>query len=214
MVTARVTWNDVLRALATPAPRRLTRSSSAAVALILTDGREGIDLLLVRRAEHPDDPWSGHMAFPGGRAEPADADLLDTALRETAEEVGLDLSADAEALGALDDVAAVSRGRRIDLSIRPFVFRLRTAAELTLSDEIAGVQWVPLTSLLEPAHRAVTAFLVGGVTRELPCLRVGEHVVWGLTYRMFAGFAARLGAQGWTEVTDLGATLTLHEESR
>jgi 8-oxo-dGTP pyrophosphatase MutT (NUDIX family) len=214
VVTARITWHDVLEALAAPAPRRLARASAAAVALILGDGPQGLDLLLVRRAEHPEDPWSGHMAFPGGRADPADADLLATAVRETAEEIGLDLAADAEALGALDDVAAMGRGRPIDLSIRPFVFRLRTVAELALSDEIAGAQWLPLTALLDPAHRAVSAFPVGGVTRELPCLHVGEHVIWGLTYRMFAGLASRLGAQGWTGAADGGGTPTLPEESR
>src|SRR5258706_15931093 len=66
------TWTDVRTALAARAPAQVTDppSSRAAVALILRDGPQGIEVLFIRRAEHPQDPWSGQMAFPGGRAEP------------------------------------------------------------------------------------------------------------------------------------------------
>src|ERR1700680_3050243 len=76
----------------------------AAVALVLRQGARGLEILLIKRAEHMDDPWSGHVALPGGREEPADASLQETAVRETLEETGIDLARDGEVLGALDDL--------------------------------------------------------------------------------------------------------------
>ena len=89
----------------------------AAVATILREGLEGPEVLLIRRAENPRDPWSGHMAFPGGREAPEDRDLLATAVRETHEEVGLDLQRSAHLLGRLDALPAVARGAH-DLAFR------------------------------------------------------------------------------------------------
>jgi len=62
----------------------------AAVAIVVREGTDGPQVLLIRRADHPGDAWSGHMAFPGGREDPQDENLLATAIRETLEEVGLD----------------------------------------------------------------------------------------------------------------------------
>ena len=73
----------------------------AAVAVILAPDPDA--LLLIRRAERAGDPWSGHMALPGGRQEPTEPDLFTTAVRETAEEVGLTLGR-RNLIGALDDV--------------------------------------------------------------------------------------------------------------
>ena len=69
----------------------------AAVAAILTDER-GPDLLFIHRVAHDRDPWSGHIAFPGGRIEEEDASSRAAAERETREELGMDLS-DATYLG-------------------------------------------------------------------------------------------------------------------
>src|SRR5437870_1501228 len=95
-----VTWEVVREALAGHEPAPLvTCTRRAAVAIVLRDGASGIEVLFIHRAEHPDDPWSGHMAFPGGRAEDGEPPVL-TAMRESAEEVGLDLG-EAELLGGL-----------------------------------------------------------------------------------------------------------------
>jgi 8-oxo-dGTP pyrophosphatase MutT (NUDIX family) len=199
VVSPAIDWDDVRRAL-TPAPQELPSApaAAAAVALILREGAEGLDLLFVQRAEHPEDPWSGHMAFPGGRAEPGDRDPSATAVRETLEEIGLDLAATGDPLGALDEIQTLRRGQPIELAIRPFVFRLRVPVELEFSEEIVSAHWIPLATLFAPASRAVVEMTFGGAHWEVPCLRVDGRVIWGLTYRMFAGFALRLGIPGWT----------------
>src|SRR5215471_21768996 len=78
----------------------------AAVAAILRDREGEAEVLLIRRAQKTGDPWSGHMAFPGGRQDPSDLDLLHTAVRETQEEVGLELSPGRNLIGRLDDLPA------------------------------------------------------------------------------------------------------------
>jgi 8-oxo-dGTP pyrophosphatase MutT (NUDIX family) len=168
-------------------------SKRAGVALVLREGAGGIEILFVRRAEDPADPWSGHMAFPGGRLEPGDADLCATAVRETREEIGLDLGASADVLGALDELRAMARMQPMDLAIAPFVFRLRgPQVELTPSAEVTSVHWLPLEDLLGPRFRASTSYSHEGRTIEFPCLQVDNLVIWGLTYRMFTSFAERL----------------------
>lgn len=168
-------------------------SGRAAVALILREGGVGIEVLFIRRAEHPQDPWSGQMAFPGGRAEPGDADLRATAIRETLEEIGVDLAAAADDLGRLDEVRAMARMRPMNLTITPFVFRLRDPFEPVLSSEVRSVHWLPLGELLGTARRSTMDYAHQGESMQFPCLRVDELVIWGLTYRMFMSFQERFG---------------------
>jgi len=148
-------------------------------------------VLFIRRAEHPQDPWSGQMAFPGGRAEPGDADLRATAVRETREEIGVDLARAADFLGSLDEVRAMARMRPMSLTITPFVFRLREPFEPALSDEVTSLHWLPLGELLGTARRSTMDYAHQGVSMQFPCLRVDELVIWGLTYRMFMSFQER-----------------------
>lgn len=192
------TWDDVRRALASRPSEPVTPAlaSRAAVALILRDGETGIELLFIRRAEQPQDPWSGQMAFPGGRAEPGDADLLTTAVRETAEEIGLDLARASESFGALDEVRAMARMRPMDLTILPFVFRLVTSAELQLGAEVRSVHWLSLAALLGADLRSTMDYVYDGASLRFPCVRVDEVVIWGLTYRMLLALGERLVAPG------------------
>ena len=157
----------------------------AAVAIVVRDGTDGPEVLLIRRADHPGDAWSGHMAFPGGREDPQDEDLLATAIRETFEEVGLDLGQAGRLLGQLAPLPAIARGRPVGMTIVPFIFELVADAELLYSDEVAEAVWVPLDPLLQ--GQLQTTFAVdreGGERVELPAHDVGGRVVWGLTYRM------------------------------
>lgn len=194
-----VTWEHVRRALDGYAPRRVDGETDpvAAVALVLraapAAGPEGsLEALFIRRAEHPRDPWSGQIGLPGGRAEAHDADAAATAVRETAEETGLDLVTHGERLGALDELRAMARLRARDLVIKPFVFRLRAPVEARASDEVADVHWLPLDELLLPESRGLMDYDWQGTTVQFPCLNVRGLVIWGLTFRMVTGFAERL----------------------
>lgn len=193
-------WDELERALAARAPLPVADAAAqrAAVALILRQGRAGLELLFVRRAEHEQDPWSGQMAFPGGRREPEDGELRATAVRETGEEIGLDLASGARLLGALDELRAMARMRPLDLVISPFVFRLEGAAELRLGAEVVSAHWLALDELLGEERRSWFEYRHGADTIRFPCLRFGELVIWGLTYRMFSGLAERLGPAAGT----------------
>jgi len=197
-----VGWDDVRLALAARVPGRVEEDVDhrAAVAVILREGLPGLELLFIRRAEHPHDPWSGQMAFPGGRAEPGDGDLRFTAERETLEEIHLDLAQDGEFLGRLDEVRAMARGRPMNLTITPHVFRLHCAPELQLSDEVTSVHWLGLDDLLGPTRRSLLDYVHQGSTLQLPCLRVDDLVIWGLTYRMFSSLGERLASPTRAEV--------------
>ena len=181
---------DVRRALERRRPRSLESAITrrAAVAAVLRETEGGLELLFIRRAEDPKDRWSGHMAFPGGRVEPGDADLEATAVRETAEEIGLDLRAQGELLGGLDEVHAIARGKPVDLGITPFVFRLQGPAQLTMNAEVTSLHWLPLDDLVGDRHLTTFEYLHEGTPLQLPCLRIGDVVIWGLTYRMFSSF--------------------------
>jgi 8-oxo-dGTP pyrophosphatase MutT (NUDIX family) len=181
-------WETLRSALSERAAARVDASGlrHAAVAIVLRDALAGFEILFIRRAEHPHDPWSGQMAFPGGRSEPGDTDLRATAVRETFEELGLVLERDADYLGALDELRAMARMRPMNLAIAPFVFRLRTDSPLTLSDEVTSAHWLPLDALLSPECRSELEYDYEGRRLQFPCLRHSGVTIWGLTFRMFA----------------------------
>jgi 8-oxo-dGTP pyrophosphatase MutT (NUDIX family) len=156
--------------------------------MVLRPGDDGLAVLFIRRAEHPRDFWSGHVAFPGGRAVPGETSV-ETAMRETAEEVGLDLGRHAETLGGLDEIQAVGRGQVIGLSIRPWVFALTgPPPPFTLSDEVASAHWVALRDLLDASRRAPFPYLHDGTELVLPSICVDGLTIWGLTYLMVVDF--------------------------
>lgn len=168
----------------------------AAVAAILREheGADGAELFFIQRAEHPKDPWSGHIAFPGGRKEQDDASLLVTAIRETLEEVGVDLSR-AELVGRLPDVPAFSRSKRGRLVATPWVFAVRGDVEVVPNEEVASVIWTPFASLARGEGRGTYSFTYEDKAYELPCIRLepGQRVLWGMTYRMVETMLEALG---------------------
>jgi 8-oxo-dGTP pyrophosphatase MutT (NUDIX family) len=190
----RTGWGDLERALGLRPPLRLDApvTAKAAVALTFRESDAGLELLFIHRAEHPQDPWSGHMAFPGGRAEHADQDLQHTAIRETAEEIGIDLRQHGRALGSLDETRAMSRMRALDLTITPFVFRLDGAHPHILSPEVTSVHWIRLDDLLGPSYRELMDYTHDGQRLAFPSFRIQGKTIWGLTYRMFANLQALL----------------------
>lgn len=163
------------------------------VSVMLAPGNNGLDLLLIRRAEREGDPWSGHIGLPGGRREPGDANLLATALRETREEIGVSLALD-DLLGTLEDLRP-STPTLPQLIIRPFVFGLGERPDAGVSAEVAESFWVPLDSLAPCDGR--TLISLKGQKMEVPCFKVAGLpnglVVWGLTYRILRGLLPLLG---------------------
>ncbi len=156
----------------------------AAVAAVLRTAGDGVELLFIHRAEDSRDPWSGHMAFPGGRVEPSDADPMAGAIRETREEVDLDLERHGEYLGRLDDVRAIGRGRPMALVITPFVFTVAECPPLEPNHEVAAIVWVPVEFLRDRSNRETMEYRRAGLELELPCYRYQDHLIWGMTLGM------------------------------
>jgi len=185
-----VTVTRVRSALAAHAAQELPARRRAAVAIVMSESPSGSRMLFIERARRASDPWSGQMAFPGGRVGAGDADARAAAERETREEVGLDL-AGAEVLGQLDDLRA---GILIwpPLVLSSFVYRIGAAPPLVPNHEVREALWVPVSRLLDPAHRVRYRWGLG----RFPGILVGEperHVVWGLTYQLVERLFAVVG---------------------
>lgn len=185
------TLERIRRALASHRPAIVDPQGQgrAAVALVLREREGRPEVLFIERAEHEGDPWSGHMAFPGGRVDPGDPDPRRAAERETLEEVGLHLET-AELLGRLDDL----HGRRAagvpSLVISGFVYRVAETPPLRPNHEVQQAFWFPLADLHD-RERFVPHALELEREATFPGIRVGQpgrHVVWGLTYRFLEVF--------------------------
>jgi 8-oxo-dGTP pyrophosphatase MutT (NUDIX family) len=171
-----------------PAFAALSRAGVAAV-LRFSPAPE---VLLMERAARPGDRWSGHISFPGGRESPGDRDLLATAIRETREEVGLDLEQHGRVLGRLDGVRAVARGMPLSMVIVPHVFVCEACPgiRLELGDEAAGVFWLPLAEAASGRLDDTYRYKLGPASWNLPCWRYHGHTIWGLTYQMLSQLLA------------------------
>ena len=122
--------------------------------------------------------------MPGGRQDPGDPTVQHAAEREAAEEVGLDLGRNGRLLGRLDDVSAVAHGRRLDLTIAPFVYALETEPALRPNGEVDETHWVPLRDLDSEQYRSTRPYQHGSARLLLPAWRWNDRVIWGLTYNM------------------------------
>ena len=156
---------------------------AAAVAVILHDGPEGIEALFIHRAVRVGDTWSGQIAFPGGRREPTDVDLRMTAIRETMEEIGVDLL-QAEPLGVLDDLYPRTPVLPPVL-VRPFVFALTERPPIVVSPEVQDTFWVSFRSLKDPRVLGEIVIDHPGIPRRvLPAYTLGNRTIWGMSERI------------------------------
>lgn len=158
----------------------------AAVAILIRIGGSGEpELFFIQRAEYEGDPWSGHVAFPGGRAEPGDESLMHTAMRETLEETEIDLRKGCQLLGVLDDLHPRT-SRLPAVVVRPFVFLVSGVSEPVLSAEVAGAFWVPLSVLLDRSVWRDTTVKAGDVEISRFAFHHEGYVVWGMTERILS----------------------------
>lgn len=163
------------RAVEIPGRRLLPR---AAVALVMKG--EGPDLLFIRRAEREGDPWSGDMAFPGGRLEPGDASPLAAALRELWEETGMEPQSVAPA-GRLSDVPTRTHAGFSPMIVTPYVLRLTAEPAWRENREVRERLWVPFPFLLDPGNRSVMIWRFLGRDWAVPCYDYQGRRIWGLS---------------------------------
>jgi 8-oxo-dGTP pyrophosphatase MutT (NUDIX family) len=169
----------------------------AAVAMVIAPDGDDLAALLIERAKHPLDPWSGHMAFPGGRHDATDPSLERTAIRETLEEVGIDLLRHGRFVARLDEIQAQARGRNLDMVVSPFLFFLdRTRETVPDHTEVAATLWVPLRVFRDERHKGTTHFSRDGFGMDFPAFLYEGKTIWGLTYRMICGFLEMMRGVG------------------
>lgn len=182
-------------ALSTHVPLEVddTGARRAAVAILIRPGgNDEPEVCFIQRATFESDPWSGQIAFPGGREEPGDASLVETAIRETFEETEFDLRNSARLIGALDDL----RPRAAQLPaivVRPFVFLVGELAPPVLSAEVANCFWVPLSVLLDRSVWRDTTVRAGGMEMSRFAFHHQGFVVWGMTEIILSGLLALAG---------------------
>ncbi|MDO9079445.1 MAG: CoA pyrophosphatase [Desulfuromonadales bacterium] len=163
----------------------------AAVALLLREGRCGLEILFILRAEFLGDPWSGNIAFPGGHIETDDETIRAAAERETLEEIGIDLQKE-EFLGRLDDVA----GAHLPVIVSCFTYRVAASTPLSLNREINQTFWVPLADLADPGRQRLHSVMFRGEQLKRPAIDLlgpGRTVLWGITYRLVSHFMQLTG---------------------
>ncbi|MDP3275213.1 MAG: CoA pyrophosphatase [Deltaproteobacteria bacterium] len=195
LASIRRTLADLPRESVSPAQER-----HAAVSMILREpiAGWGAEILLIQRAEHPKDPWSGHMAFPGGRWDLTDDSLRTTAERETHEEIGLDLKTHGDMLGRMPDIAAIAAGKHTGMHITPHLYALHDSSDDTLAltlnpREVAACLWVPLAHLADPGSQRTMEYNHEGRVLKLPCIHLqNDRVLWGLTLQMTHALLMRL----------------------
>ena len=151
---------------------------------IIVRNRQRPSVLLIRRSEHAGDPWSGQVAFPGGKMQAGDRTARDTAVRETLEEVGIDLARSAEFLG-YGEVMTTHTGT---MDVVPSVFELKDSIEVKPNGEVASYSWVELQEILSSSAKTTFDLSTPGGVVGMPAYIVRDYVVWGLTYRILNRF--------------------------
>lgn len=197
-----LTIEEIRRSINDHSPKRYAVSKStrqAAVSVVLRPGQSDMQALFILRATKEGDPWSGHMAFPGGHLEAEDESLRHAAERETLEEIGLDLTLTSDFIGQLDAIQANPRGSSLDMVVTPFAYVLKhSEVSFEPNYEVADVLWGSLNDMHSGHSHTMGEFVISGETVKYPGYGVGSEIVWGLTYRMLDQFFAMLDP-AWEE---------------
>lgn len=165
------------------------------MALCLKPAADSPELLFILRAEHGGDPWSGHVAFPGGRRDRGDGTLWATAVREAREEIALDLGAIGERLGQLDDVHPRTPALP-SIAITPFVVGVPADTMPRPGPEVDELFWIPLLDLANPRYGGTVETPGPAGPYAHPSIRYGRYEIWGLTYRIVTQLLEVVGAGG------------------
>ena len=160
----------------------------AAVAIVIREHSGQCEILFIKRATTPGDPWSGHMAFPGGHRDSTDATLQYAAIRETHEETGLELQP-TNFLGALSHQRAAPRGRVLNMLIAPFVFGICGEPTFSPNHEVDDIVWGSLPDMFNGSNHDTEQFMAGDIPTRFSGYRLKpQRFVWGLTYRTLQTF--------------------------
>ena len=160
--------------------------------MIFAGGGVDLDICFIRRAERQGDPWSGQVAFPGGRASSQDSCEEDVAERETHEEVGLVLSS-SDRIGKLP-IRDVQRNElRNSLTLTPVLYCIpnerRALAVVKDEGEVARVFWVPVRHLFDVSAVTSIDYPLRGGNNSYPGISYDGEIIWGLTLRILQSFA-------------------------
>ena len=165
----------------------------AAVMMILKDEPDGSSMLFIKRPDSESDPFSGHVAFPGGKMKEADSDKLETAVRETREEIGVDIHKSARVIGELDDVNP-NNPRANTYIVTPYICVLEEDVAFTPdAREVETVLWVPVNHLRDERNFKLRLREVGGQMREDYAYNYGQYIIWGMTGRILRQFFSLTG---------------------
>ncbi|GAA6136388.1 hypothetical protein NBRC116583_01350 [Arenicella sp. 4NH20-0111] len=159
----------------------------AAVTLILRDTKHGTEVLLMQRAFHPKDPWSGQMSFPGGKIETTDESSRAAAEREAFEEVGAKLN-DQDYVGRLDDLYGLKVNDVFSVHIACFVYKVSRDLELVANEEVADMVWLPF-QFLNDRKNAHDFVHPSEPSLAMPAVMINaqkSQILWGLSLRMLS----------------------------
>lgn len=165
-------------------PFRKHTVRSAVAVIYRNTSTSGPEFLLIERAKREGDPWSGQMAFPGGKVQSDDANTIAAAIRETWEEIGLNINESAQFKGRLADLLTRRHNRLRPMVVTPYLFELVTEVDLKFNHEVADTVWIPYEFFLDQSNRSSMVWQAGSVKLKMPCYYYQNKCIWGLTYLM------------------------------
>lgn len=154
----------------------------AAVAMIMREVPGDLEILFIERAAADCDPWSGHLAFPGGKVEQGER-ARQAAERETLEEIGLVLESE-RYLGRMSDIV----GSNLPVRVSCFAYAaVSSAIHPVINREVRDVFWARLSEIRNPERHQTATVGFSGRSLEVPAIilpQEGKPVLWGITYRL------------------------------